>query len=66
MAINGMINDLIETGMDRNTVNENNEVMNIDKNWVTGYVIIGYKSEIMEFFIRVQTAARFYDLKHSV
>ena len=39
--------------------------MNRDQNWVTGERIVGLKSNRVEFFIRAQTASRFYELKYS-
>ena len=50
----------------QNAVNEKNEVMNMNQNWVVGERMIGLKKKRVEFFIRVQISSRFYELKSSM
>ena len=65
-VVNDIMNDWIEKRMVTNIVNDKDEVMTRDQNWVVGERIMGGKNKRVEFFIRVQTTARFYELKSSV
>ena len=56
----------MQSMMAQDIVNDKNEVMNRNKNWVVGKRIIGVRIKRVEFFIRVKTTARFYELKSSV
>ena len=57
------MNEQIDTEMAEDTVNKKNDAMNRNQNWVVGKRIIDVKKKRVEFFIRVKTMARFYELK---
>ena len=65
-VINDAMNDWIASKMTQSIENERNEVMNRNQNWVEGKRIIGVRKKRAQFFIRVKTTARFYELKSSV
>ena len=65
-VINDVMNDWMESRMVQNVVNEKNEIMNINQNCLIIEKIIGVRNKRVEFFIRLKTTSRFYELKSSV
>ena len=63
-------NEVMSVWVDANVVddvvNEKGEVMNKNQNWVVGKRIIGIKTKRVEFFIRVKSKERFYEMKSRV
>ena len=57
------MNEWIDTKMAQDMLNENNDTMNRNQNWVVGERITGIKTKRVEFFIRAKTRVRFYELK---
>ena len=65
-VINDAMNNCMESRMAQDIVNEKNEFMNRNQNWVVGERIIGVRKKRVEFYIRLKTTSRFYELKTSV
>ena len=63
-------NEVMNVWMDANVVedivNKKGEAMNRNQNWVVGERIIGIKTKRVEFFIRVKSKERFYEMKSRV
>ena len=61
-----IINEIINAWMDghvvEDIVNEKDEIMNRDQNWVVGERIIGSKTKRVQFFIRVISKESFITL----
>ena len=60
------MNAWMDSKMVEDIVNEKDEVMNRNQNWVIGERIVGVKKKRVDFFIRVKTRVRFYELKSKV
>ena len=60
-------NEAMNAQMDANVVedivNEKGEAMNRNQIWVVGERMIGVKTKRVEFFIRVKSKERFYEMK---
>ena len=63
---NDIMNDWINKSMVKNIVNDKDEVMNRNRNWVVGEIIIAAKNKIVKLFIRAKDVVRFYELKSSI
>ena len=63
--VNEVMNAWMDGYMVEDIVSENDEVMNRNQNWVVRERIIGTKTKRVEFFIRVKSKKRFYDVKSS-
>ena len=56
----------MDSKMVEDIVHEKDEAMNWNQNWVVGERIVGVKKKRVDFFIRVKTRVRFYEMKSKV
>ena len=64
--MNEVMNAWMDDKMVEDIVNEKGEVMNRNQNWVVGERIVGIKTKKLEFFIRVKSKERFFEMKSRV